>query len=279
VAVVLEFLTDLYKQGLGYSAVNTARSALSAALPPLRAQTIGSHPHVVRFMKGIFELRMPKPRYEKIWDVSILLKYFQNKKENSQLSLPDLTRKLCALMLLASAQRVQTIHLIRVDCIEIQDNECNILIVDPLKQTKPGTKKTVLKFERYPENTKLCVISALEEYLKRTESKRCKTDKLLLCYARPYGPASKDTVARWLKTVLEEAGINNFAPHSFRSAASSEMIRRGVPIDEVLKTAGWSNASTFHKFYNRTHSQNSDSVEKQSKKSETNTILKYFNKK
>ena len=75
--------------------------------------------------------------------------------------------------------------------------------------------------------------------------------KRLLFYCRPHGPASKDTVSRWLRNVLLDAGIYNFAAHSFRGAASSAMLRNGMPLDEILNSAGWANASTFHSFYNR----------------------------
>ena len=73
----------------------------------------------------------------------------------------------------------------------------------------------------------------------------------MLCYARPHGPASKDSVARWLKMVLREAGTEDFAPHSFRGAASSAMLKGGMTLDDILKSAGWTNAITFQKFYNR----------------------------
>jgi integrase len=265
-------LTELHLIGVGYSAINTAKSALSAVFSTDSAQTFGSHPFLIRFMKGIYEQKPPRPKYEHIWDVSILLKYFKEQKQNSFLSLPDLTRKLCALMLLATAQRIQTVHLIRVHCIHMEKNKCEIEIVDKIKQSKPGSRGVVLKFDKFFEDEKLCVITALEEYLLRTAKLRCHTDKLFLCYSKPHGAASKDTVARWMRTVLSKAGIDNFAPHSFRSAASSAMISSGMSVDQVIKTAGWTRASTFQRFYNRAV------VGKTEHKIQSNSILRYFNK-
>ena len=57
----LDFLTLLYKQGVGYSAINTARSALSSAITPADKTTFGEHPLVTRFLKGTFELRPSFP--------------------------------------------------------------------------------------------------------------------------------------------------------------------------------------------------------------------------
>ena len=98
--MVLQFLTTLYEEGLGYSAINTARSALSAVVILPDNKTVGSHPLVVRFLKGIFELRTPQPRCNETWDVYKVLHYFKHLGENSELSLKDLTFKLYALLLL-----------------------------------------------------------------------------------------------------------------------------------------------------------------------------------
>ena len=49
----VEFLVSLYKSGLGYSAINTARSALSSILVLQNGEKFGEHPLVVRCMKAI----------------------------------------------------------------------------------------------------------------------------------------------------------------------------------------------------------------------------------
>jgi len=64
-------------------------------------------------------------------------------------------------------------------------------------------------------------------------------------------PATKDTIARWLKTVLIHAGITNFAPQGFRGASSSAVLKSGVAVQDILKVAGWSKVSTFKRFYNK----------------------------
>jgi hypothetical protein len=73
----LKFLTYLYYQGVGYSAINTARSALSAVITLGSHRTFGEHPLVTRFLKGVFELKPSLPRYSVMWDVGIVLKHLQ----------------------------------------------------------------------------------------------------------------------------------------------------------------------------------------------------------
>lgn len=50
----LDFLTLLYKQGVGYSAINTARSALSSVITPADKTTFGEHPLVSRISQRNF---------------------------------------------------------------------------------------------------------------------------------------------------------------------------------------------------------------------------------
>ena len=274
VKYVLQFLTDLYQQGLGYSAINTARSALSAVMQTTDNRTIGAHPTVIRFLKGVFELRTPQPRYKQTWDVGILLDFFKRQAINCELSLKDLTRKLCALLLLASAQRVQTIHLIRRKCIHFHDRGCSIQILDKLKHTRPGNYHCVLEFSSFTENEKLCVVACLKEYLERTAAISVHEDKLFLCYSKPHNAASKDTVARWLRNLLEEAGIDNFKPHSFRGAAATAMLNSGMTLEDLMKKAGWTQARTFQRFYHKSVQRHRD----QGGQSTQNTMLNYIKK-
>ena len=60
-------------------------------------------------------------------------------------------------------------------------------------------------------------------------------------------------VCRWLKVILQLSGINvdiSKAP-SLRSVSTSKAFLKGVSIKEIMKTAYWSNKSTFQMFYNR----------------------------
>lgn len=270
VGLVLTFLTELFEEGLGYSAINTARSAISTVMHYDQERSIGTHPKVTRFMKGVFEMRTPLPRYKATWDVSVLLEHFKRKEHNSKLSLKELTKKLCALLLITTAQRVQTIHFVKLSCLQFHETGCTIQVVDKLKHTRPGHHQQALELHKYTD-LKLCVVNCLLEYIKRTTELRKNNDQLLLCYVRPFGPASKDTVSRWLKDVLADADICKFTSHSFRGASASAMLNSGFSIDDILKSAGWSNAKTFFKFYKRPVEN-----EQQTRRGEKNSLLNYF---
>ena len=87
VVSVLDFLTLLYQQGLTYSAINTARSALSSYITLENGTFVGKHPLVSQLMKGIFQEKPPRPKYPEICDVSIVLSYLQSLSPVDKLSL------------------------------------------------------------------------------------------------------------------------------------------------------------------------------------------------
>ena len=52
---------------------------------------------------------------------------------------------------------------------------------------------------------------------------------------------------------MQFAGIdvNKFKPHSTRAASTSQAAKRGVPLDIIMKSAGWKSETTFTKFYHK----------------------------
>ena len=111
----LKFLTYLYQTGVGYSAINTARSALSAVIKSDSFRTFGEHPLVTRFLKGVFELKPSLPRYSAMWDVGTVLSYLQSLTAIEDLKLDILTRKLTTLLALLTAQGCQTLTSLDLD--------------------------------------------------------------------------------------------------------------------------------------------------------------------
>ena len=73
-ATVLDFLASLYTSGLGYSAMNTAQSALSTLIV-MDNKPVGQNPWVIRLMKGVFNKRPSIPKTNVTWNPEILLNY------------------------------------------------------------------------------------------------------------------------------------------------------------------------------------------------------------
>lgn len=254
VAQLIDFLTEQYQSGIGYSALSTARSALSAIITLPGQVQVGDHPMVRRFIKGVYQLKPNFPRYQRTWDTSIVLQYLETLYPNSRLSLKDLTLKLVMLVALVTGQRGQSIFLMDLKDMTQRKNSYTFVISTKVKQSAPGRIQPVLKLCEFKENRKLCVVRTLTEYLARTRGLR-KDDcsKLFITYIAPHRAATRDTVSRWVRTVMLKAGIDVdlFRPHSTRAASTSKAFGAHVPLATILKTAGWSTENTFAKFYNK----------------------------
>ena len=66
---ILEFLTDLFYKGSKFRTLGMYKSAISSNHETVDGFVIGKHPMMVKFMKGVFSLRPPEPKYFVTWDV------------------------------------------------------------------------------------------------------------------------------------------------------------------------------------------------------------------
>ena len=252
---VLEYLSFLfYNKELSYSAINTARSALSFYCVIDQGHlTIGAHPLVSKFMKGVFNMKPPKPRYMEVWDARIVLNYLRKLAPARTLSLQQLTLKVVVLIALTSAQRAQSLHKISLDNCTI-DSSCIVFHVkEIIKQSRPGRVGCVLTLPAYKGDRRLCPVLYIKHYIERTKNLRGEEKKLFVSYKKPHGKVTVQTISRWIKCTLRDAGIdtNRFKAHSTRAASTSAAKSLKVPIEQILSVAGWANERTFREFYNK----------------------------
>jgi len=253
---VLEFFTNLYVNGCHYSGLCAARSALSSLIHIEDGPAISSHPLINRFLKGIFNMHPPAPRYVDIWDVDKVLSYFNGKDYNDRLSFKELCHKTVTLLMILGANRKNAFSTFSIDDIKTDGTKCVICPSKVMKHSRPGFKPTPLVFHRYQLNEKLCVVSCIEHYLIQRNKLLPATENkaFIITHGKPHKPASTDTISRWVKDTLKDSGINVdvFTSHSCRSASTSKAFSVGVPLQEILKRANWSRAETFKRHYKRT---------------------------
>ena len=249
---VLHFLTEQYHLGIGYSAISTVRSALSTFIF-LEGFPAGSHPLVRRFLKGVFNLRPALPKYETTWDTSLVLKYLKKLSPVKRLDFKMLTFKLIMLFALLTGQRSQTLHLLSLDDMILTKNSVKFKLSGLLKHSRPGKHLDLLVIRAFAPDRRLCPITVLLEYLRRTQTLRATNRKLFIGIIRPHGPVTSSTIARWIKLVIIYSGIDpkTFSAHSTRGASSSKAALANVPLNTIMKTAGWSRKDTFAVYYNK----------------------------
>lgn len=249
VPYILTFLSKQFDEGASYGTLNSCRSALSLVLGP----KIGTDDRIKRFLKGVYRSKPPKPKYNYTWNPAIVLNYLST-LPLIDISLEMLTRKLVTLLALATGHRVQTLSLISLKNITFTSEKASIFIPDLIKTSKRGALQPLLQLPTFETKIEICPVRTLKSYIAVTNPLRKNQEKLILTFKKPHLPASTQSISRWIKKTLQEADIdvNIFTAHSTRHSSTSAALRSGINIDQIQKTAGWSeSSSTFARHYNR----------------------------
>lgn len=198
---VISFLTMLYNNGSQYGTLNTCRSALSLILD----HDITSDSRLQRFLKGVFRLRPPLPKYNSTWDTNCVLDHLDT----------------------WLAHRMQTLSKINVKNVEFQSNTIAIKIPDFIKTTRPGSKQPIIYLPFFRDKPSICPAQTLIAYLDRTKELR-KSDYLFIGLKKPHKAVCTQSLSRWIKRTLSECGIDArvFSAHSTRHAAASRALAR-----------------------------------------------------
>ena len=208
VADVLEYLTELFHSGLSYSSLNTARSALSAIIN-VQGKPVGEHPYVVRFLKGVFNLRPSMPKNTTTWDPEIVLKYLKTLPPVKKLDFKMLTLKCVTLLWLLSGQRGQSMRLIDFRNIKIDKDKVKISFGDVLKTTRPGYQQKEIIIKAFTPDRRICLVNTLKHYLsKRNELAKGIYTQLFISVTKPYEPVTTSTISRWVKQVMKNSGLD-----------------------------------------------------------------------
>lgn len=101
---MVNFLAHLFKE-YQHRSLNAYQSAISSVHEKSDRYEVGQHPLVSRVLKGAFNQRPPKPRYEFMWDVSKVLNYIDSLGESDALPLQSLSWKLAMILALTRPSR------------------------------------------------------------------------------------------------------------------------------------------------------------------------------
>ena len=192
----------------------------------------------------------PKPRYEFIWDAELVFNFLKNLNP-TELTPKMLTLKTVTLLTLLSGQRVSTIHQFHLS--QMQRTPTIVIFNNQglLKHSRPTKRNLPITYHAFPhdfDDTLASYLTAREKIVNAALH-----DELLLCYKKPHGPATNDTLARWVKTTLQYSGIDldTFIAHSCMSASTSKAAVAGVSLQRILMARQWSTTSTFYKYYKK----------------------------
>ena len=247
---LVNYLSDLHQDGLGFSSVSTGRAAVTSYLKALGKFNLDEEV-LARTMKGIFRLKPTVAKYSEIWSVNDVIAYIRTMGDTANLSLEALTKKLVMLMALTSPKRVSEIAKLRLDSVQLGQEKW-VFHLNFMNKNRGMGKAHTAVFEKF-EETNLCPVRTMEEYLIRTKDMRQGEKTVVLSYVKPHKPVTSTTIARWLKQLLTKAGIGcNYGAHSIRAASTSKGMAKGLSSKTIMAAANWApSSSVFEKFYHR----------------------------
>ena len=270
---VLSFLS-LKAKTVKYATIKGYLTALSRQH---RGITYGGKCHKLSFvesiqtwLKGLQQFSATTRSRTPQWCLELVLKtltkppYFPVDKRRTDWR-KLLTRRAVFLTAITSARRTSELHAIqRVDLTGVDVR----LWLDPT--FKPKINKEwhrncpivvpAMFEEKDPYLSKLCVRTALKDYLNATKTLRAGADtsNLFLCHGKKYQgkPASRKTISRWLVETVNDSYEKNglekpfkVTGHQVRGQAASWAVHAGLDPQTICDAATWASQATFAKSY------------------------------
>ena len=229
---ILDFLQSRWDMGLAPGTLKVYCSALTCYLGHVEGFTVATHPMVKRWLQGAWKRRPPTKTLVPSWDLQFVLRSLMLPPYEplSRVSLKYLTLKTVFLLAVTSAARRSELHALdcRPELTVITDNWASL-------RHNPAFKPKVLlpaNLERTIELTAfkpslpsdpdeevglrtLCPVRCLRYYCQATKELRQpgKYQLLVSFDSNKLGfPVSRDTVSRWLKTVVQDAYSSSELP-------------------------------------------------------------------
>lgn len=236
---------------MAYNTINIHRSMLATTLDFDGKAGVRGNQLIKQLLKAMYDARPPKPKYNTTWPIENVLDLFKSWGPNDQLNLRRLTKKTAMLLALTTFLRCSELAAIVSDSVVFSLSGVSFRLARPRKAQRSGPLCS-FSIETF-EDALLCPVNCLRRYIQETTKVRGTDSLLLIGTVPPHKPVGSNSIARWLKHIMTEAGIDSsvFSAHSTRGAASSRAFDRGLPVDVILQAGGWSIESTFLRFYRR----------------------------
>jgi site-specific recombinase XerD len=252
VAVILDFLQEPVDLRQSYSSVKLRLAAVRNYLDRSPLAAVVQSKQLDDFLKGAQNLAPIPERSMYIWDAERLISCISHRPLPDELL--DLAREALILLLLATGIRVDDAYKLGLQ-MTAEPAVLHLRFLEKRKLDSSGRKSMNLDLARLhsskpdPTVARLCPVEALHRYLRRATEVRIQDDPFLFISKKGIR-AEKATLRRWVLDVFGWANIKA-PPGSVRSATTSQAVWRGISIDQVLKSAGWTKECTFSTYYRR----------------------------
>ena len=157
----------LIRLNVSYSVLNTHRSMLMQTVPYFGVASCNKSNLISRVMKGYFNIKPVQYKPKTTWDVSKVLNYISSLYPLQSLCLKLLTFKLITLVALTTAARAETLAALDLRFMSVYHDKVCFDTCTLLKTSRPGRQNPKVVLSMF-DNLRLCVVTTLKEYVKRT---------------------------------------------------------------------------------------------------------------
>jgi len=267
---VADFFTEVFKDGGSVNSVRSCRSAVKAIHKGFPGgYTVSSSPLLQDLIKGMFHIRPPQRSLVPRWDLPRALQLLAKPpfEPMNRASTADIARKTAFLIATASGRRVSDIQALSTADNHISFTKDAVHLLPRAgylakNQSLSFTPKHIIlpdlrKASGSADEGPWCPLRALRYYLDRTQPYRLKEDHLFLTVQKPFRAASKQTISRWIVSVIKESisseelqlSGTHIRAHDLRSQASAWALYRGASLQDIIEAMAWSSSSTFQTTY------------------------------
>lgn len=202
---------------------------------------VSQHFLLRRLLQGASFARPPAPRYAFTWDVSLVLRLLESWPVNANLYLERLSRKLVTLFFLISCKWVSDVRALDLGSRSFSPDG---VVFHVTRRTKSAL--TTVYYLPFLSNPWLCPVASLQEYECRSALLLDPSlPELLIYFKTPHRPVSCTTLARWVKSLTVDAGVDTslFGAHSTRGASALAFFWCG-DVWKISKYSGLGSLST-----------------------------------
>ena len=260
---VSDFLLHLQQQGKAVNTIKNYRAAISAVHSRFPDQSsVGTNTVISQVIRAIFHRTPSSKRLAPSWSINDVLATLAEAPYEplGDAPLELLTHKTLFLVAVASARRRGCLHALSVRPGFMRFEPAGVrLIPNPeflaKNQTESFTPEeiflpTIDSVSTIREDKRWCPVRALKWYVDKTKHLRT-SDRLFILPGRPFTPAAKDTISRWIVDLIRPHSLpgESVRAHDVRSHATSRARFRGIPLGDIIRAAAWKTPSTFASVY------------------------------
>ncbi|CAB4407168.1 unnamed protein product [Rhizophagus irregularis] len=211
---ICEFFNDKLKDGKAANTIAGYCTAISEVHELVNGQSVESHPDISRAILAVHRLNPPTIKQNDNLDISSSLEYILSLGDNDSMSFRQLTVKTAFLIALVTASRPSDIIRMDLTTLQATDNSYSFDCVAPKEYNIASAHSTATIKRRikrifigsYSDNLLLCPFLTLKVFLSKIEHFRTTLKQkrsIFLITKQPYSLAAVDTIAGWIKSVIQ----------------------------------------------------------------------------